>query len=129
MLQLRPLAALGDNYIWLLHDASQAIVIDPGDAAPVIAALDAANLTLAGIFITHHHADHQGGSAALIAHSSCPVYGPAGESITGLSQPLSGGEEVEIPGLARLQVLAVPGHTRGHLAYRCADWLLVHGGA
>jgi hydroxyacylglutathione hydrolase len=75
-------------------------------------------LTLVGILITHHHDDHQGGVADLLAEYSAEVFGPAQESITGITKPLSGGETINIAPLAAdIQVLAVPGHTRGHLAY------------
>lgn len=112
--------AFRDNYIWLLHAAGRAVAVDPGDAAPVRAALAAHGLALTAVLVTHHHADHQGGVAALCAaHPGIPVYGPAAESITGLTHPLAGGETIglPLPGAPALRVLAVPGHTLGHLAY------------
>ena len=110
--------AFRDNYIWLLRRGDNAVVVDPGDAAPVAAVLEQEGLRLAAILVTHHHADHQGGVAALVAAGQPAVYGPAAESITGLTHPLSGGERVSIPEIAaEFRVLAVPGHTRGHLAY------------
>lgn len=119
-----PLPAFNDNYIWLLHRGVNAVVVDPGDAAPVDAALAEQGLRLAAILVTHHHADHQGGVAALVERWQAAVYGPVAESITALTHPLLGGEEIELPGLAaRFSVLAVPGHTRGHLAYLCGKRL------
>lgn len=113
-----PVPAFNDNYIWLLHRDACAVVVDPGDAAPVEAALTEHGLRLTAILVTHHHADHQGGVAALAERWQAAVYGPAAESITALTHPLRGGEEVNLPALAaRFAVLAVPGHTRAHLAY------------
>lgn len=109
-----------------------AIVVDPGDAAPVIARLEADRLDLRAILITHHHADHQGGVAALSQRYRAAVYAPAAESITGTTHPLHGGERLELLGES-IDVLAVPGHTLGHLAYRtgsalfCGDTLFGAG--
>ena len=110
--------AFRDNYIWLLRRGDCAVVVDPGDAAPVAAVLERERLRLVAILVTHHHADHQGGIAALCAGRQPAVYGPAAESITGLAHPLAGGERIDIPEIdAVFRVLAVPGHTLGHLAY------------
>ncbi|MFZ4535550.1 hydroxyacylglutathione hydrolase [Propionivibrio sp.] len=110
--------AFKDNYIWLLHKGAAAVVVDPGDARPVLEVLEREGLSLAAILVTHHHADHQGGVASLLAHFPAEVYGPATESITGITQPLHGGETICLAALdAEFQVLAVPGHTLGHLAY------------
>jgi hydroxyacylglutathione hydrolase len=113
-----PIPAFRDNYIWLLRRGSDAVVVDPGDAVPVEAVLARDGLRLAAILITHHHADHQGGVARLVARHAAPVYGPAAESITGLTVALRGGETFALPAIGGgFQVLAVPGHTLGHLAY------------
>lgn len=115
--------AFADNYIWLLRQGDKALVVDPGDAAPVLAFLRREGLRLAAILVTHHHADHQGGVAELVAAArrdgvQTAVFGPAAESITALSEPLCGGEAIRIEPLAlEFRVIAVPGHTRGHLAY------------
>lgn len=123
-LAIQPLPAFRDNYIWLLSHAGCAVAVDPGDAAPVEAALAAGGLRLVAILVTHHHADHQGGVERLVARHGAAVYGPAAESITGLTRPLRGGERIEIPGLdLGFDVLAVPGHTLGHLAYLAGDKL------
>ena len=118
------LPAFRDNYIWLLRRGNAAVVVDPGDAAPVEAALAEGGLRLTAILITHHHADHQGGVAALLERHEALVFGPAAESITGLSHPLMGGEVIDFPELgASFKVLSVPGHTSGHLAYVGQDCL------
>jgi len=116
MMNLIALPAFADNYIWMLHDGARAVVVDPGDAAPVRAALDAQGLELAGILVTHHHPDHVGGIDGLRTRLRGPVYGPAREAIPGPFTPLQDGALVEVLGL-RLRVLDVPGHTAGHIAY------------
>ena len=116
MFEISLIPAFKDNYIWLLTLGNRAFVVDPGDAAPVLAKLEAACLTLEGILITHHHADHQGGIAELSACYQPKIFAPANESITGCTVPLSGGESIAVLGQV-MQVMAVPGHTQGHLAY------------
>ncbi len=113
---LLPLPAFSDNYIWLLHDAGQALVIDPGDAAPVLKALEDLGLQLQAILVTHHHSDHIGGVHALQTATGAPVYGPALESMPAGTLPVRGGEQIKALGLS-FEVLDVPGHTAGHVAY------------
>lgn len=108
--------AFKDNYIWLLVRAGRAAVVDPGDPAPVTERLEALGLRLETILVTHHHADHQGGVAALAARWQAEVFGPGNESITGCNRPLLGGETIRVLDQP-VRVLAVPGHTLGHLAY------------
>ena len=116
MFEILHIPAFKDNYIWLLVCDGRAAVVDPGDAAPVIARLDEMQLRLETILITHHHDDHQGGVEELVARWQPRVFGPAGESITGCTDPLSGGETIDVLGQT-VDVLPVGGHTRGHLAY------------
>lgn len=108
--------AFKDNYIWLLTRGDCAFVVDPGDAGPVLDRLDADGLTLEGILITHHHADHQGGVAELKKRFQLEVFAPEAESITGCTHALRGGESIVVLGQS-VAVMAVPGHTLGHLAY------------
>lgn len=115
-LHLRALPAFTDNYIWMLHDGDQALVVDPGEAAPVHAALDAANLRLTGILVTHHHGDHVGGVNALRSRLEGSVHGPFDEPMPEPIELHADGDVVNLMGL-RWQVLEVPGHTRGHIAY------------
>jgi hydroxyacylglutathione hydrolase len=116
-LRIRGLPAFRDNYIWLLDRAGEAVVVDPGDATPVLEALAADGLRLCAVWLTHHHADHVGGVAEIRRRvPQVAVLGPAAESITGVSTPLSGGERFDALGTS-WQVLSVPGHTRGHIAY------------
>lgn len=124
MFDIIRIPAFKDNYIWLLRKGAAAVVVDPGDAGPVLEVLGREGLALTAIVITHHHADHQGGVAGLLAHYPATVFGPADESITGLSRPLRGGETITLPGLGvAFAVIAVPGHTLGHLAYHGAGAL------
>jgi hydroxyacylglutathione hydrolase len=113
---LHPIPAFADNYIWMLHDGRDALVVDPGDEGPVIEALDRHGLTLRSILVTHHHADHVGGLSGLRDRLRGQVLGPAMEDIPGPFQPLTDGDEVQVLGL-RFQVIDVPGHTAGHIAF------------
>lgn len=113
---LLPLPAFDDNYIWMLHDGHEAVVVDPGDEGPVIAALQAHALTLVGILVTHHHADHVGGVDALRPYLKGPVWAPAGETTPEPNQPLADGDTLVVLGRS-FEVIEVPGHTAGHIAY------------
>ena len=113
---LVPLPAFADNYIWMLHSESHAIVVDPGDATPVFDFLERGHLQLAAILVTHHHADHTGGVNALRDATGAPVFGPATENIPKPYTPLRQGDQAEALGL-RFDVIDVPGHTAGHIAY------------
>ena len=115
-MELLALPAFDDNYFWLLHDGQQALVVDPGDAAPVRAALDRLGLQLAFILVTHHHGDHTGGVAELRAATGAQVFGPARERIPEPFTPLRGGDTVPALGIG-FRVIDVPGHTAGHIAY------------
>lgn len=120
--------AFKDNYLWLIHDGTHAAVVDPGDAAPVRAALAAHALRLTAILLTHHHADHTGGVPGLLAEWDVPVFGPRNDGIAAVTHPLGGGDSITVPGLdLTLDVFDVPGHTLGHIAYMRraagANWL------
>ncbi|MBA2690471.1 MAG: hydroxyacylglutathione hydrolase, partial [Burkholderiales bacterium] len=117
-IRVAPVAAFRDNYIWVLHDGRHAAVIDPGDAAPVEIFLAEKKLELNAILATHHHADHVGGVADLIAARRIPVYGPRNESIPTVTQPLGEGDQIGIDALGlHFTVFDIPGHTAGHIAY------------
>ena len=115
-----PLPAFTDNYIWMLHNGRQAIVVDPGDSAPVLEALQKLGLELQAILVTHHHADHVGGVDAVREATGAAVYGPARENIPEPLQRLAQGDTVDALGL-RFGVIDVPGHTAGHIAFYCPD--------
>lgn len=119
-LRIMPVPAFDDNYIWVVDDGRAALVVDPGQAAPIIAHLQAHQLALAAIVITHHHADHSGGIAELICAfgGDVPVIGPAEARIAGITRVVADGERVAVAAPAlTLDVIAVPGHTSTHLAY------------
>ncbi len=118
MLTILTVPAFDDNYLWLIHDGRNAAAVDPGDAAPIMAALAAHDLSLVAILLTHHHADHIGGVPRLLAHANVPVFGPAHDNIGAVTRPLIEGDTATIPELdLSLSVLDVPGHTSGHIAY------------
>jgi len=137
MLQVSPVRAFSDNYIWLIHapaDPGAAVVVDPGDDRPVEQALQAQGLRLSAILVTHHHADHVGGVGALAARHGAKVFGPAREPIPCNAQALDDGGKASLEHLGlEFTVMAVPGHTLGHIAYAghgalfCGDTLFSGG--
>lgn len=143
-LAVLPVPAFDDNYLWLVPAPAApglAVVVDPGDAAAVEAALDSRGWRLGTILVTHHHGDHVGGVLALKSRfggsevaRDLPVYGPADEDIEGITHPVRDGDVVDLPALGlRFRVIGVPGHTRGHVAYAghgavfCGDTLFSGG--
>jgi|SRR5882672_9481305 len=118
-LLIEPVPAFKDNYLWLLVRGKRAAIVDPGDAMPVEARLQRDNLVLDTIVVTHHHADHIGGVAELKQRYGARVLGPVGENIPGRDVALEEGDRVEVLGV-RMEVLDVPGHTSGHIAYYAA---------
>jgi hydroxyacylglutathione hydrolase len=118
MFKVTPIPAFTDNYIWALEGSEKGriAVVDPGDAEPVKAYLAENDLELAAILITHHHQDHTGGVAALLARYPVPVYGPLDSPFGGITDPLRHNSEIRLLG-HRLQIRAVPGHTLDHISY------------
>ncbi|MES2879403.1 MAG: hydroxyacylglutathione hydrolase [Pseudomonadota bacterium] len=119
-MKLIPLPAFADNYIWMLHDEHQALVVDPGDAQPVLDVLQRLNIELQTILVTHHHSDHTGGVAVLRQATGAQVFGPAFENMPEPLARLVGEDQLQALGLT-FKVMDVPGHTAGHIAYYCAD--------
>jgi hydroxyacylglutathione hydrolase len=118
MLSVTPIPAFSDNYIWLLRQdtSPEACVVDPGDAAPVIQALEREGLSLGTILVTHHHHDHTGGLPELIERYSPEVIGPDNPAISGLTQRVGQGDTCRVLG-RRFDVHEVPGHTLDHIAF------------
>jgi hydroxyacylglutathione hydrolase len=134
MLEVVPVEAFKDNYVWTLRQGGHAAVVDPGEARPVLDYLRRERLALSAILATHHHADHVGGIAQLLEEFSVPVYGPRNEPIPTLTHPVSEGDTVRLPQLdVSFSVLDIPGHTRAHIAYYgagalfCGDTLFACG--
>jgi len=136
MMEVRPVHAFDDNYIWLIgcRGNSHVAIVDPGDEDPVIERIKQDGLKPEAILITHHHGDHTGGVAALVERYGIPVYGPANERIPAITHPLSEGDSVELPACGlHFSVLDTPGHTLGHICYVgegalfCGDTLFAGG--
>ncbi len=118
MFSVTPIPAFQDNYIWALAGSTpnEIAVVDPGDAAPVLAYLKENNLKLAAILITHHHSDHTGGVSDLLAAGKVPVFGPGNSPFKGITEPLSDNSEISILG-ETLRIRTVPAHTLDHISY------------
>lgn len=116
-MRLTPLPAFADNYIWLLQHQQQVLAVDPGDGQAVQQwlALEP-GLRLDAILVTHHHADHTGGLADLVQTTGAQVYGPAMERLPVTHTPVTDGDTI-VWGPLQWQVLDVPGHTAGHIAF------------
>jgi hydroxyacylglutathione hydrolase len=117
MLEIVPVPAFADNYIWLVHDAEsgETAVVDPGDAAPALAEAERRGWTIGQVWNTHWHPDHTGGNLAIKEVTGATIWGPAQENIPGRDVALNEGDEIRI-GTYTGRVIDVPGHTRGHIA-------------
>ncbi len=115
---ISPIPAFSDNYIWLISNGRQAVVVDPGQAEPVMQVLKDQQLSLSAILLTHHHQDHVGGVAELVAQTGAKVWGPAGEILPVCDTTLIEGDTFKDAALQlNLSVLDIPGHTAGHIAF------------
>ena len=123
-LQIVAVPALSDNYIWLVHDpvSAETVVVDPGEAAPALAAAAERGWTITQVWNTHWHPDHVGGNAAIRDATGARITGPAAEAdkIKTLDVALSDGEQVRIGEIAG-KILAVGAHTAGHIAIHLPD--------
>lgn len=118
-LRLLPIPALNDNYIWMLSDPSgNAMVVDPGEAAPVIKALRQEHLRLRAILLTHHHPDHIGGVPELMKLGDVAIHAPDDSRIEHATHRVGDGDSVVLDSPAcQFAVISVPGHTSSHVAY------------
>jgi hydroxyacylglutathione hydrolase len=123
-MRIDAIPAFEDNYIWALQASGHTAVVDPGEAAPVLRFLEETGDRLCAILVTHKHGDHTGGIAELVARHPVPVYGPTHEAADVVTHPLTGGDIVPLAELGvALEVLEVPGHTLGHIAFYSAGLL------
>ena len=135
LIHIDPIEAFQDNYIWLIHNDQNSIIVDPGDAEPVINALERKNLNLVAILITHHHADHIGGVMALQEkYPHIKIFAPQKDKYDFVNISLKNGDEINIPELQiNYKIIEIPGHTQGHIAYYdmenlfCGDTLFAGG--
>jgi len=131
---VHPVRAFQDNYVWTLRRGDEAVVVDPGDATPVLQYLRSENLRLTAILNTQHHADHVGGNAELLSQHSVPVYGPYDDRIPTVSHRVRENDRFTLDSLdVDFSVLEIPGHTRSHIAFYgggmlfCGDTLFACG--
>lgn len=124
-LQIIPIPAFQDNYIWLIHNGTRALVVDPGDAIPVIAALNQLKLNLSAILVTHHHHDHIGGVRTLLEdYPNTLIYAPRHEQYDFPHHAVSEPDTVNLPEFdLAFSIIDLPGHTLGHIAYYMPDIL------
>jgi len=123
-IEIFPIRAFNDNYVWTLIKDGNAVVVDPGEAAPVMKFLAERKLTLAAILNTHHHADHVGGNEDLLRHRTVPVYGPDDDRIASVTQRVHEGDRFTLEEIGlELSVLEIPAHTRSHIAFFGDDLL------
>lgn len=118
-LKIIPIPAFKDNYIWLIHDGEQAIIVDPGDATPVFSILENLNLNLQTIFVTHHHHDHIDGVTDLLEkYPNAQVYAPSLDKYAFKHYPINEPNTIYLEHFKlHFKIIAVPGHTLGHIAY------------
>ena len=123
-----PVPAFSDNYVWLITDppSPAALVVDPGESSAVLQILENRELELSAILLTHHHGDHVGGVDDLLRERRVPVFGPARENIRSVDHPVGETDLVSLPDLGLdLEVIDVPGHTAGHIAFLGPEFALL----
>lgn len=128
MIEVKPVPAFNDNYIWLIiqTDNKHTAIVDPGDAAPVLERLENDKLVPAAILITHHHFDHVGGIDGILSKFNIPVYGPRDEKIPQRTHALVDGDNVDLGDMdIRFNIMDMPGHTSGAIAYHAQDIVFV----
>ncbi|HLP99149.1 MAG TPA: hydroxyacylglutathione hydrolase [Sideroxyarcus sp.] len=118
MFEITAIPALRDNYIWAIHDDRSAVVVDPGEAQPVLDFLAARGLQLRGILCTHRHHDHVDGIEELRGVYNVPVYGRSHPKNPHITNDLREGDRLQLaqPQIA-FDIIETPGHLEGHIAF------------
>lgn len=138
---IHPIPILKDNYVWMMINANKrlAMIVDPGEALPVISYLKDNKLTLTAILITHHHWDHTNGIEKIKneltndQHFDIPIFGHHQNMITHISHVVDEGDQISFSDFPIFKVFAIPGHTLKHLAFYspsilfCGDTLFAAG--
>lgn len=120
MIKIEAIPVLQDNYVWIAHDDHHAVLVDPGEADPILAWLLQRNITPKAILVTHHHYDHVGGIFKLLEHYPIPVHGPARG--VALAQPVNEGDTLYFDDIElKFNVLMTPGHTLDHVCYLAGE--------
>lgn len=137
MINVKPIQAFSDNYIWMLNnnEQKQVVLVDPGESKPIFRLIESDSIKPIAILLTHHHADHTGGISELVKQfPNIKVYGPANENIPAITHPLKERDKIAIPEIeATFKIIDVPGHTSGHISYYghgllfCGDTLFACG--
>ena len=115
MINIEPIKAFSDNYIWLVTTNEGSIVIDPGESKNTLDSLKNKQIDLSGILITHHHFDHTGGISDLSKNNTLDVYGPNND-IESITKRVINGDVINVIGLS-FEIIEIPGHTLDHIAY------------
>ena len=115
-LSIVPIPFFDDNYAWVIHSMTDAVVVDPGDATPVLRYVYAHRLMLSSVLLTHHHTDHCGGAAEIKRATGCTVIGPHDARLPGVDRYAVHDATFDVLSCT-IRVIAVPGHTLTHVAY------------
>lgn len=121
MHHIHPIKILEDNYVWSIQKSNSPylVIVDPGEAEPVLEYINQHHLTLAAILLTHHHLDHTGGVTGILErYPNTPVYGSRKDEVPGMNYFIEEGDLIDLPKLdLNFKVMEIPGHTHGHVAY------------
>ncbi len=122
-MNIHPIPVLTDNYVWIIEKDNKALLVDPGEATPVLQYLSSQKLELAAILLTHHHGDHTNGVAGLLAHFNVPVIASSASNVSWVTHRLEDGEYIQFASFAPIRGISIPGHTLDHMAYQIDNTL------